>query len=139
MTTAFPTGLSHEAAVARLIEQPLRSHAEYLVTPHHLFVSLAKGSLVTLAIVVVYMWSLATGAMPEEARALACVVLVIANAALILPIRSPHPEWRKTFATLSPVTVSVLAGTLLSLAIIVGGHSPCCGIFPFTNPRFSTS
>lgn len=112
--------LGWEYPVTWLLAAPPRSHAEHLVSSHHLFVSLAQGSLVTLAIVAFYMWSLSAGTVAEEARTLAFIVLVTANAALILPTRSPHPEWHQTFAALSPVIVSVLAGTLLSLAIIVG-------------------
>ena len=44
--------------------------------------------MVTLAVVTFYMWSLRANIATEEARALAFIVLVTANAALILSVRS---------------------------------------------------
>ena len=107
-----------EAGSSRLMEQPPRSHAEHLVSSQHLFGSLAQGALVTLGVVMFYMWSLRAGVLAEEARALAFIVLVVANAALILSIRSLHQEWHQVFAAPSTVAIWVLAGTLAGLAII---------------------
>jgi Ca2+-transporting ATPase len=109
-----------EAGSSRLMEQPPRSHAESLVSGSHLVLSLAQGALVTLAVAAFYWWSLSSGAIVEEARALAFVVLVTANAVLILAGRSLQPGWRAMFGKLSAVGVSVLAGTLVALTLITG-------------------
>jgi Ca2+-transporting ATPase len=107
-----------EKGGSRLMEQPPRSPAERLVAIPHLVLSLVQGALVTLAVGAFYWWILASGTVAEEARALAFIVLVTANAVLILPSRSPQPGWRTMFTGLSSVGVAVLGGTLLGLAIV---------------------
>ena len=107
-----------EKGGSRLMEQPPRSPGEHLVAVPHLVLSLVQGALVTLVVGAFYWWVLANGTVAEEARALAFIVLVTANAVLILPARSPHPGWRKMFTGLSSVGVAVLGGTLLGLAIV---------------------
>ncbi len=103
-----------------LMQQPPRSNIEHLISTHHLLASLAQGALVTLAVVTFYMWGLRANIATEEARALAFIVLVTANAALILSVRSVRHEWLQMFAMPSTVTLWVLAGTLSGLAIITG-------------------
>jgi Ca2+-transporting ATPase len=107
-----------EKGGSRLMEQPPRSPGEHLVAVPHLVLSLVQGALVTLAVGAFYWWILASGTVAEEARALAFIVLVTANAVLILAARSPHPGWRKMFTGLSSVGAAVLGGTLLGLAIV---------------------
>jgi len=107
-----------ETGSPRLMEQPPRSPAEHLVAVPHLVLSLVQGALVTLAVGTFYWWILSSGTVAEEARALAFIVLVTANAVLILPARSLHPGWNKMFTGLSSVAVSVLGGTLLGLGIV---------------------
>jgi P-type Ca2+ transporter type 2C len=109
-----------EKGGSRLMHQPPRSHAEPLVSVSHLALSLAQGALVTLAVAAFYWWVLSRGVIAEEARASAFVVLVTANAVLILPSRSLQPGWRAMFGNLSAVGVSVLAGTLVAMTIITG-------------------
>ena len=48
----------------------------------------------------------------------AFVVLVAANAALILPSRSSQTRWRSLWAGLTPVSLWVMGGTLAALAAI---------------------
>lgn len=107
-----------EEGSPRLMQQPPRSSAEHLISSRHLFVSLAQGALVTLGVVTFYMWSLRMGIMTEEARALSFIVLVTANAALILSVRSPQQKWHQMFSVPSSIAAWVLAGTLSGLAII---------------------
>jgi P-type Ca2+ transporter type 2C len=122
-----------EAGSPHLMQQPPRSHAEHLVSPQHLFVSLVQGGLVTFAVVAFYMWSLRAGIVVEEARALAFIVLVTANATLILSIRSPHQEWRQMYAIPSTVAMWVLFGTLAGLAVITN-ISAIASAFAFQPP-----
>jgi Ca2+-transporting ATPase len=107
-----------EAGSARLMKQPPRSAAEHLISARQFILSLAQGTLVTLAVAAFYVLALSAGT--AEARTLAFIVLVTANAALILPSRSPDSGWRRTFAGLPPVAAWVLGGTFLGLAIITG-------------------
>jgi P-type Ca2+ transporter type 2C len=127
-----------EAGSPRLMQQPPRSSAEHLVAPHHLFVSLAQGALVTLAVIAFYMWSLGADMAVAEARALAFIVLVTANAALILSIRSPQQQWRQLFSKPSKVATWVLAGTLAALAIITNIPA-VAGAFVFQPPTLQHS
>lgn len=121
-----------------LMRQPPRSHTEHLISSRHLFASLAQGALVTLAVVVFYTWSLRAGIAAEEARALAFIVLVTANSALILSVRSPQRKWRQIFSMPSRVAMWVLAGTLAGLAVIT--HVPgIAGAFSFRPPSLQHS
>ena len=56
----------------------------------------------------------------EEARTLAFIVLVTANAALIFPSRSPDSHWTRLLSRLTPVTTWALGRTLLGLAVVTG-------------------
>ena len=101
------------------MEQPPRSVSEHLVSTQQLILSLAQGGLVTLAAATFYFWSLSNGVATDGARALAFVVLVVANAALIFPSRSPESGWRQMFTGLTPVVPWVLGGTLSGLLLII--------------------
>ena len=94
--------------------------------------------MVTLAVVVFYMWSLRANIVAEEARALAFIVLVTANAALILSVRSPQQKWHQMFSIPSTVAVWVLAGTLSGLAIITN-IPEISGAFSFQPPSVQHS
>lgn len=109
-----------EAGSPRLMEQPPRATTESLVSARQIALSLVQGSLVTLVVAAFYWWLLANGSHPEEARALAFIVLVTANAALIFPTRLPRPGWGEMFAGLSSVSAWVIGGTLLGLTVITG-------------------
>jgi Ca2+-transporting ATPase len=122
-----------EEGGTRLMEQPPRSHVESLVSGSHLALSLAQGGMVTLAVGAFYWWSLSGGVVADAARALAFIVLVTANAVLILPSRSLQPGWRAMFGKLSAVGVSVLAGTLVAL-IIITGVPAVAAAFAFSPP-----
>ena len=121
-----------------LMQQPPRSNTEHLISSQQLVVSLAQGTLVTLAVVVFYMWSLRANIAAEEARALAFIVLVTANAALILSVRSPQQTWHQIFSMPSTVAMWVLAGTLSGLAIITNIPA-IAGAFSFQPPSVQHS
>jgi Ca2+-transporting ATPase len=109
-----------EAGNPRLMDQPPRSPAESLVSVRQLVLSLVQGSLVTVVVAACYWWFLENSSVAGEARALAFIVLVTANAALIFPTRRPQSGWRGMFAGLSSVSAWVLGGTLLGLTVISG-------------------
>ena len=102
-----------------LMEQPPRSVSEHLVSSRQLVLSLVQGCLVTLAASGFYFWCLSTGIATDGARALAFIVLIVANAVLIFPSRSPESGWRQMLAGLTPVVPWVLGGTLMGLLLII--------------------
>lgn len=122
-----------EVGSTHLMEQPPRASTERLVSSHQLILSLAQGMLVTFAVIAFYGWILSAGTVSEEARALAYILLVAANAALLFPSRSPDPGWRQLFSDLSPVTAWVLGGTFLALIVITGVPS-IASAFAFQPP-----
>jgi Ca2+-transporting ATPase len=107
-----------EPGSRHLMEQPPRSPGEHLIASRHLVRSLLQGGLITLVAAGFYFWVLAGGAQADLARTLAFIVLVTANAALILTLRSPQAGWRDLLAGMSSAGFIVLTGTLLSLVLI---------------------
>jgi P-type Ca2+ transporter type 2C len=108
-----------EPGKAGLMEQPPRSVSEHLVSIRQLVLSLLQGGMVTLAAASCYFWTLSNGVTSDSARALAFIVLVVANTALILPSRSVESAWRQMFSGLTPVVAWVMGSTLLGLLLIV--------------------
>lgn len=102
-----------------LMEQPPRSVSEHLVSIRQLVLSLLQGGMVTLAAAACYFWALSNAVTSDSARALAFIVLVVANTALILPSRSVESAWCQMFRGLTPVVAWVMGGTLLGLLLIV--------------------
>lgn len=107
-----------ESNSSRLMERPPRSSSEHLISGQQLVVSLVQGSLVTVVVGAFYMWTLRSGMNAEGARALAFIALVVANASLIFPSRSPDSGWRQLFTGLTPVVGWVIFGTLSGLVSI---------------------
>jgi P-type Ca2+ transporter type 2C len=107
-----------EAGDADLMERPPRRRAEPLLSASHVGLSLLQGGLATAAVVGLYGALLAQGLESAMASTAAFVVLVSANAALILPSRSSQLHWRSLWAGLTPTSLWVLGGTLLALAVI---------------------
>lgn len=108
-----------EPGAPGLMEQPPRSVNEHLVSTRQLVLSLMQGGMVTLAAAAFYFWSLSNGPATDGARGLAFIVLVIANAVLIFPSRSPESDWRQMFIGLTPVVPWVLGSTLIGLFLVV--------------------
>ncbi len=107
-----------EAGDPGLMRQPPRGAQEPLLSASHVGQSLAMGGWVTLVVVGLYALLLDRGVVAGMASTAAFVVLVTANAVLILPSRSARTTWRSLFKGLSAVGRWVLAGTLAALTAI---------------------
>jgi P-type Ca2+ transporter type 2C len=111
-----------EEGAADLMQQPPRRADEPLLSARHILLSLVQGSVVTAAVVGLYAWLLGQPAHAATASTAAFVVLVAANAALILPSRSSDTPsvwgWRSLWAGLTPVSLWVAGGTLAALTAI---------------------
>ncbi len=107
-----------EEGAADLMQQPPRGADEPLLSARHILLSVLQGSVVTAAVVGLYAWLLGQPAHAATASTAAFVVLVAANAALILPSRSNQTGWRSLWAGLTPVSLWVLGGTLAALTAI---------------------
>jgi Ca2+-transporting ATPase len=107
-----------EEGAADLMQQPPRRADEPLLSTRHILLSLVQGGVVTAAVVGLYAWLLGQAAHAATASTAAFVVLVAANAALILPSRSNQTSWRSLWAGLTPVSLWVLGGTLAALTAI---------------------
>jgi P-type Ca2+ transporter type 2C len=121
-----------EEGDADLMERPPRRISEPLLSLSHVSLSLLQGALVTAAVVGLYAWLLAQGAASGVASTAAFALLVIGNAALILPSRSSHTRWRELWAGLTSVSAWVLGGTLLALLTVTSLPmlSPAFGFVP---------
>jgi Ca2+-transporting ATPase len=115
----------------RLMEQPPRRMDQSLVSGSQVMQSVLHGSLVTAVVVGLYAWLLQRGTPAAAAATGAFVVLVTANAALILPSRSARTGWSAMWQGLTPVSRWVLLGTLSAL-LAVTTIAPLAGAFGFT-------
>ena len=114
-----------------LMARPPRRPDETLLPRSQVLLALLQGGLVTALVVGAYALALRQGMASGMAGALAFVLLVSANAALILPSRSASPRWRALAARLTPTSAWVLAGTGAAL-LLVGAVPPVAGAFGFT-------
>ncbi|MDI1272887.1 cation-translocating P-type ATPase [Polaromonas sp.] len=101
-----------------LMAQPPRRIAEPLLSGWHVALSLIQGGLVMAVVVGLYAWTLVQDVPAGMASTAAFVVLVTANAALIVPSRSSLSKWRSLWSGFTPVSLWVLGGTLLALTAI---------------------
>jgi P-type Ca2+ transporter type 2C len=111
-----------EEGDADLMERPPRRTSEPLLSASHVGLSLLQGGLATAAVVGLYAGLLSQGLDAGMASTAAFVVLVSANAALILPSRSSKMRWKDLLSGLTPTSIWVLIGTLLALAAVT--HLP---------------
>lgn len=102
----------------RLMNQAPRPMHQALVAMRHVAQGLVQGGLLTLALLGLYAGLLAQGWQTELARSLVFVMLVTANAALILPSRHSSGSWQAMFSGLPRVTLLVMGGTLLALLLV---------------------
>ncbi len=116
-----------------LMRQPPRSASEALISPYFLWLGLLQGSLVTLASLATYVLSLNAEHSAAVARTSAFILLVTANAFLILSLRSVDVSWRSMFRRLSQVAVVVLVSTLGVLVCVVWSP-PVAALFGFVPP-----
>ncbi len=98
-----------------LMQQPPRSAAEALLSRADALHSIVYGALTTVAAFGAYAGLLALGRAADSAATAAFVLLVVANALLILPNRHPRPGWHWLFAKLTPVSLWVIGGTVAAL------------------------
>ena len=101
-----------------LMDQPPRPMRQPLVSGRHVAQGLVQGGLLTLALMGLYAGLLAQDWQTEQARSVLFVMLVTANAALILPSRQGSGNWRAMFTGLPRLTLWVMAGTLLALLLV---------------------
>lgn len=109
-----------ENGSASLMKQPPRSKNESLISRRHISMSMVQGLLITAVTAAFYWWLLLDGNTVEVSRALAFVVLVTANTALVFASRSPYAGLRAMFSGLSVVGISVFAATMLGLILVTG-------------------
>lgn len=107
-----------ESGSDQLMKQPPRASSAPLVSPMFLLMGLLQGGLVTVAALTGYVGALNMGVGVDEARTLAFIVLVVANAVLILSLRGTSASWGVSMQRLSPVAIWVLAATFAGLAAI---------------------
>ncbi len=115
------------------MQQPPRRAGEALLSLPQLLLAMAQGALVLLSCGIAYAASLTAGLDNATARTLTFIVLVSANALLILPNRSAQSGWQTLFGELSAVAAWVLGGTLLSLLLITSVPA-LAGAFGFVSP-----
>jgi Ca2+-transporting ATPase len=107
-----------EQGSAALMNVPPRSVHERLVSSRQILLSMLQGVLSTAVVIGFYWYLVKSGTPVEQARALAFVTLVAANAALILPCRSAGAGLKEMFVGFSLVGGVVLLCTFASLAAI---------------------
>ena len=107
-----------EKADAELMKRPPRQSDEALLSAQHIVRAVTYGSLTTAAIFGIYAWLLSQEIAAATAATAAFVILVTANAILILPSRSARTEWQRLWYPLTPTSIWVLSITLLALAAI---------------------
>ena len=107
-----------EEGDADLMERPPRRTSEPLLSASQVGLSLLQGGLVTAVVMGLYAWTLAQGVDVGMASTAAFVVLVVGNAALILPSRSGHTGWRSLCSGMTAVSGWVLGVTALALLAI---------------------
>ena len=105
-----------EDADADLMTRPPRRSDEVLLSSKHVIRGVAYGSLTTAAIFGIYAWLLSQAIPAATAATAAFVILVTANAILILPSRSARTEWQRLWSPLTPTSIWVLVITLVALA-----------------------
>jgi len=117
----------------KLMQRPPRSTGEALISPYFLALGLVQGSLITLASLATYELVLQTGDSNPLARTLAFFMLVVANAFLLLSLRTTEAGLRPMFTRLSPMTLIVLLTTLVVVVAVVSIPA-IAGLFGFVQP-----
>lgn len=122
-----------EKGSSTLMREPPRSTSEALISSHFLMLGVLQGTLVTLASLTTYILSLRAGCLDAEARTLTFIMLVVANAVLILSLRTADVGWSSMFQRLSKITLLVLVATSVVLLGVVC-IPPVAALFGFVQP-----
>ena len=101
-----------------LMSVPPRSTRETLLSAALVTQSLLYGGVTTLMVFVFY-YSMLRGDSPGTASAATFVMLVTANAALILPVRSALASRMRVLCSLTPTAWWVLAATTAALLLVI--------------------
>ncbi len=107
-----------EEGDASLMQQPPRKPEEPLLSRRDAVQSVTYGLLTTAASFGGYALLLDAGQAVASAAASAFVLLVMANAVLILPSRSRERGWRRLWSGLPRVSAWVMAGTVAGLWVV---------------------
>ncbi len=118
-----------EAGPADLMSTPPRSTRETLLPAGQVLHSLVYGSLTTLMVFLFYLWML-DRASTGVASAATFVMLVTANAVLILPARSALRRWTVVLSHMTPTTLWVLGVTAAAL-LLATSWPPLASAFRF--------
>jgi len=127
-----------EEGAIDLMEQPPRRTTESLLSTTHVLLSLLQGMVITVTVVGLYAWLAGHPTHAAAASTAAFVVLVAANAVLILPSRNNQTRWRSLWQGLTPVSLWVLGGTLVALTSIttVPWLAHAFGFVPLSLPKW---
>jgi Ca2+-transporting ATPase len=101
-----------------LMQQKPRKAGAALLSAGQIVQSLLQGTLVTAAVAGLYLAMLGHGLPSASAATAAFLLLVVANAVLILPSRSARTGWRGLTSGLSRVSLIVFSGTMLALTLV---------------------
>jgi Ca2+-transporting ATPase len=107
-----------EDAGDTLMQQPPRTATEPLLSRFDALRSVVYGLLTTIGAFGAYVTLMTAGHDTRSAATSAFVLLVVANALLILPNRHARPGWRWVWSKLPPVSLWIIIGTLTALWII---------------------
>jgi Ca2+-transporting ATPase len=120
-----------EEARADIMDHPPRSITETLLSTPQVMRSLIYGVFTTAGVFAYYTWML-NFATHSSVNACAFVMLVTANAVLILATRSADLNWKDLWSHFTPISVWVLAVTFVALLAITT-YIPLAEAFRFTS------
>ncbi len=115
---------------ARLMQVPPRPVDEPLLQTRNALLAIACGLTTTAIAFAAYALLQREGMTPAAAATSAFILLVCANALLILPLRSPEAGWRALGARLPAISAWVMAATLAGL-LLVTAVTPVARAFGF--------
>ena len=107
-----------EQPANNVMEQPPRRLGEPLLPSLKMAESLLYGTILTVAIFGLYFWLLADGMPAAKAATATFIVLITADAMLILPSRSAQITWRSLWADMPAISIAALIATFVALLMI---------------------
>ena len=122
-----------EPGADNLMRQAPRAREESLLSRRHLWLSLALGTLTTVVVILAYRYWIGSGVNTSQARALAFILLVMSNVALILACRPDRGGWRSAWAHLPHMSLVVVGVTVIGLMLITF-WAPAATVFAFAPP-----